>query len=109
MINTSHIGLTNSELEIISSALNKFDLIDSAILFGSRAKGNFQSGADVDLAIKGNELTDEIRLQLSGFLNEETPLPLFFDVVIFHHIKNKALIKHIERVGIEIYQKVSKI
>lgn len=77
--------------------------MESAILFGSRAKGTFRSGSDVDLAVRGCSETDVI--QLSAALNEETVLPYFFDVVAYETIQNDDLVEHIDRVGITIYEK----
>jgi predicted nucleotidyltransferase len=67
--------------------------VDKLIVFGSRAKGNYKKGSDVDLAIIGNEK------KLSYYLNEETNLPYFFDVINLQKITNKNLIEHIKRVG----------
>jgi predicted nucleotidyltransferase len=85
-------GLEKTELNIIKQTL-KLDFVDKLIVFGSRAKGNYKKGSDVDLAIIGNEK------KLSYYLNEETNLPYFFDVINLQKITNKNLIEHIKRVG----------
>ena len=81
-------------------AVAEFPEIEQAVLFGSRAKGTHSLGSDVDIAIKGKKVTYAITVQLSGQLNEELPLPYFFDVVNYHTIAEKKLIEHIDRVGI---------
>ena len=40
--------------------------------------------------------------KISFILNQETNMPYQFEVVNFHAIKNEYLIKHIERVGINL-------
>ena len=72
-------------------------------MFGSRAKGNYKIGSDVDLAIKGGRLTYEITARLADCLNEDKPLPYFFDVVHYDAIAEPKLKEHIDRVGIDIY------
>ena len=73
----------------------------SLILFGSRAKRNYREGSDIDVAIKGANITPKDRdhwLLKYEILN----LPWKLDLVIYHHIKEPALIEHINRVGIRI-------
>lgn len=95
-------GLKNSDLKIIYKALNSCPNVKEAILFGSRAKGTENPGSDVDIALKGNDLR-EVTFKLSGYLNEESPLPYYFDIIDYHSIQNKDLIEHIDRVGKSIY------
>jgi uncharacterized protein len=96
-------GLSQAELEIIRNAVGKQSAIRAAELFGSRAKGTFSKGSDVDLAVKGCSEDDAMRL--SAVLNEETTLPYFFDVVIYETIQSSDLTEHIDRVGETIYEK----
>ena len=63
-------GLNERELEEIKEVANRLD-IKKILLFGSRAKGNYKKGSDIDLAIVGNER------KFSYYLNEETNLPYF--------------------------------
>ena len=85
-------GLKEKELKELKQILSDKH-IRKAILFGSRAKGNYSVGSDVDLAVIGNEK------ELSDALNEESHLVYYFDIVNLEKIHNKKLIKHIERVG----------
>ena len=75
-----------------------------AILYGSRAKGDFQPGSDIDLTLKGEVLTlkdiAEIKTTLDDLL-----LPYLFDISIFEHIDNPDLLEHIQRAGISIYKR----
>jgi predicted nucleotidyltransferase len=98
-------GLTKNDLEIIVSIFEKENSIDEAVLFGSRAKGNFQLASDVDIALKGTLLNFRIISHISYLLNEETNLPYKFDILNYESI-NKDLIDHIDRVGIVIYKKI---
>jgi len=88
-------GLKESELKEIKKILKR-ENVKTAIIFGSRAKGNFKKGSDIDLAIIGDER------KISYILNEETFLPYFFDVINLDKISNKNLLSHIKRVGKKI-------
>lgn len=99
-------GLLKRDLDEIDTALRSFPEIEEAILFGSRAKGSYKPGSDVDIAIKGTTIEQGCVSGLSYMLNEESSLPYFFDIIHFEQISEKALIEHIERVGFRIYKKV---
>lgn len=96
-------GLSEQDLSIIRSILSRNPRIHCALLFGSRAKGTFRRGSDVDLALIGDDLSREDVLDTSLALNEETPLPYRFDVVDRARIENRELVEHIDRVGQELY------
>ena len=72
-------------------------------MYGSRAKGNYKPGSDIDLTLKGKELNlkllNKISLELDDLL-----LPYTFDLSIYHHIKQPDLIDHIVRVGKVFYK-----
>ena len=79
-------GLRDSDIVHITDAISQFDEISEVLLFGSRAKGNYKIESDVDLAIKGDQVTPTTVLELSDCLNEEKPLPYFFDVIQYETI-----------------------
>ena len=70
-------------------------------MFGSRAKGNYSRGSDIDIAVKGAISKDVLSALLGAF--DETVLPYFVDIVVYGHIKNLALKEHIDRIGTCIY------
>ena len=71
-------------------------------MYGSRAKGNYRPGSDIDLTLKGRGINLE---QLNAISNDldDLLLPYTFDLSIFHHITNRELLGHIERVGKVFY------
>ncbi len=92
-------GLSCEDIENIVKIIKHCSKVSEIILFGSRAKGNFTNGSDIDIALKGNNILLDDVLDISIEL-EELNLPYRFDLVIFNRIKEKALIEHISRVGI---------
>lgn len=92
-------GLKDSTTNIIINEILRFKEIKEAIIFGSRAKGNFKRGSDIDLALKGPEINQDIVTKLSRRLNQEAPIPHFIDVVHYEQISSEELLAHIDRVG----------
>ncbi|UTF50827.1 nucleotidyltransferase domain-containing protein [Desulfomicrobium sp. ZS1] len=101
----SGIGLLESDLILIARAATQLPEIHQVILFGSRAKGTHKPGSDVDLAIKGKNLAYESAIRLASLLNEESPMPYFFDVVNYDAITEPQLLEHIDRVGVVIFER----
>ncbi|GAE29520.1 nucleotidyltransferase family protein [Alkalihalobacillus hemicellulosilyticus] len=97
-------GLIESDLDYINRAISEFSEIEYAVIFGSRAMGNYKKGSDIDLAIKGKEITSETLYKLSDLLNEEYPLPYFFDVLHYEAITNENIKAHIDKEGKVIYE-----
>ena len=96
-------GLLEKDMDYILKALKQFDEIDRAILYGSRAMGNYKKGSDVDIAIQGEKVTEKTIFELDDLLNEVYPLPYFFDIVHFEKLTNQNLIDHIEKNGKVLY------
>lgn len=96
-------GLSDSDYALIAEAAKQQSEIESLVLFGSRAKGNFRKGSDVDIAVKGLSVTYDSVIRLSDQLNEVLPLPYFFDVLNYNTLSDPELKAHIDRVGLEIY------
>jgi predicted nucleotidyltransferase len=99
---TIDVGLSNSDLKDIIAIFKKKQEIIDLILFGSRAKGTFETGSDIDLAIKGENLKQNDFLDLLIDL-DNLNLPYRFDLVIYERINSKPLLEHINRVGISLY------
>jgi predicted nucleotidyltransferase len=102
MINNS-FGLLASDLTKIIEVVSQYKEVKRAIIFGSRAKGNFRQGSDIDLAILCED--KNIANAISFKLNEDTLLPYKFDVLDYRTIDNKELISHIDRVGKVVFER----
>jgi predicted nucleotidyltransferase len=97
-------GLKKEVINQINAVFFKYPQIEKAVIYGSRAKGNFKNGSDIDLTLEGVELNlsviNAILIELDDLL-----LPYTFDVSIFNQISNSDLVEHIERVGKVFYMK----
>ncbi len=97
-------GLKENSMEQINSVFREFSEIEETIIFGSRAKGNFRKGSDIDLTFKGKNLTSNL-LNLINLKLDDLYLPYILDLSIYNKISSKELIDHIDRAGIRIYKK----
>ena len=95
-------GLTDSTIQKITNVLSGFEEVQEAIIYGSRVKGNFRPGSDIDLAFKGDQLNSTIVGKIDEQL-DDLLLPYIFDLSIYHHISNTALLEHIDRIGQKLY------
>lgn len=95
-------GLSDETVQSIRAVFSRYKQIGEVWLFGSRAKGNYHSGSDIDLAIKSEHFTASELLKLQIDL-EELELLYKIDVLLYSAIKEPALRKHIDRVGILFY------
>lgn len=97
-------GIPDPDLDALIAELQRNTKIKEIILFGSRAKGTFNNGSDIDLALKGNSLNLQDILD-ANIETEKLLLPYKLDLVIFDRINEPALIEHINRVGILLFKR----
>jgi predicted nucleotidyltransferase len=90
-------GLTADVIRQIQDVFGKYGKIDKVILYGSRAKGNFKIGSDIDLTIVGNLTLSEL-LKIENDL-DDLLLPYKMDVSLLHQIQDDSLLDHISRLG----------
>ncbi|WP_243371731.1 nucleotidyltransferase domain-containing protein [Geotalea sp. SG265] len=100
---SERFGLKESTINRINSVFVKYSGIDRVLLYGSRAKGNYYHGSDIDLTIEGTLSRPEI-LKLENEL-DDLLLPYTIDLSLFHQISNPDLVEHIKRVGKVFYEK----
>ena len=99
-----NFGLTDNDVQTINNIFRKFDTIDKVVIYGSRAKGNFKPGSDIDLIMEGNNLNLTLLNKVSSMLYD-LPIPYIVDLSIKNTIEKKELLEHIDRVGKVFYQK----
>jgi predicted nucleotidyltransferase len=96
--------LSKQVIQKIQSVFAQFPQVERVVVYGSRAKGNYRQGSDIDLTLYGESLhqmiVSNVAIQLDDLM-----LPYTFDLSIFQQIENVDLVEHIQRVGIEFYEK----
>jgi predicted nucleotidyltransferase len=97
-------GLKESSIEQIKQIFLRYPTIDKAILYGSRAKGNYKQGSDIDLTLIGENINHDQLWQIAIEI-DDLLLPYLVDLSIFDDIDNSHLIDHINRIGVTFYER----
>lgn len=101
-------GLKKEIQEKIKEIFARYEQVEEVVIYGSRVKGNYKPGSDIDLTLKGQRLDLKILNRISLDI-DDLLLPYTFDLSIFSHISNPDFLDHIKRVGLVFYKKISKI
>ena len=100
----NQFGLKPEVITQINHIFAEYPEISKAILYGSRAKGNYKNGSDIDLTLISDRLSHRQLLQIQNQI-DDLLLPYSVDLSIFSSIDNLHLIEHINRVGITFYER----
>ena len=96
-------GLSDRTIGTLNAIFRKYPGIKQAVLYGSRAKGNYRTGSDIDLALKtGDDFTFTDLLHIAGDF-DDSDMPYFVDVSVYDRLSNPELKAHIDRVGEVLY------
>ena len=94
-------GLTKEASDWIVQLLKCYPEVKRVIIFGSRAKGNFREGSDIDLALIGPTITPQLRQEIL-IAYDNLDLPWKLDLVLYDLLQEPALKEHIDRWGVEL-------
>ena len=95
-------GLTAEDMRKLELVFDAVSEVTDVILYGSRAKETHRPGSDIDLTLKGYEISTSWLMALTGEI-DDLLLPYKVDLSILEHIDNQDLIDHINRVGRVIF------
>lgn len=105
MMNDLPCGLPSAAVEKICAVFASHPEVQKVVLYGSRAKGNYKTGSDIDLTMYGDSINHTLLLKILTEL-DDLLLPWMIDLSIFRQIDNVSLLEHIERVGVVFYQRL---
>ena len=96
-------GLSDTVIKELQDVFRRHANIKKVLIFGSRSKGNYRAGSDIDLAVIGNDIDYN---QLLSILCEIDDLELFYSVDLLDYQKKKgtSIGDHIDRVGQVFYE-----
>ena len=97
-------GLNDIELQALCSVLASMPEVEEAIIYGSRARGTNHIASDIDITLKGNELT-YLQLALLDANIDDLYLPYFVDLSLFSMLKNPDLLESINREGKVLFKR----
>ena len=98
-------GLSEKSLQKIYDVFDRYQVVEEVILYGSRARGDYQNGSDIDLTLcGGNELTHRVLSKIATDLDDQL-LPYTIDLSIYHNLRNQDIINEIEGAGVTFYKR----
>ena len=90
-------GLSKEIYKKIKSIIEKYDY--NFILFGSRARGDYKTYSDIDIAIENAKEEDMYKIQNEFDLLDT---PYTFDLVFIKESTKKELLISIEKEGVKL-------
>lgn len=99
-------GLSDETVARIRGVLVRYPDIGRAILYGSRAKGNYKPGSDIDLTLCGAALGPDTRASVASAL-DDLLLPCTVDLSVCVELRAPDLREHIARVGQVFYARAN--
>ncbi len=96
-------GIGDWTMNDLRSVFRRHPKVRKVILFGSRAKGNFRTGSDIDLALVGEDIDHE---ELLRIYNDIDDLGLLYKVDLLHYEEKQGtpIGEPIDRAGKVFYQ-----
>lgn len=99
-------GIYSHGLEEIIKIIDSCQSIEKVVIYGSRAKGNYKEGSDIDLTLKGIIAIEDFNKLINDL--DDSYLPYKFDISIYNDLKSESLKEHIDRVGKVFYDRKIK-
>jgi predicted nucleotidyltransferase len=97
-------GLSARDRQTISDILVKYPDVIEVNIFGSRSKGNYKQGSDIDMAVMNEGVSDKTILRMKADF-EDSSLPYKVDVINYPALHASDLKDHIRRVGVSFYSR----
>jgi len=97
-------GLEKEDLERIIAVFRSFPEVEKAILYGSRVKGNYREGSDIDICLVGRQLNLSVMNAIAQGIYTLN-LPYLFDMSIYHQVSNPDFKEHINRLGETLFDR----
>lgn len=94
-------GLSQRTIDEICNYFSSKPEIEKVLIFGSRAKGTFRNGSDIDFAI----CADNMPVSHIVWDLNELDTPYKFDVIDYKTLTHKGMKSSIDKDGILFYKK----
>ena len=99
----NNFGLPERTINELLEYFKSVGTLDKVVIYGSRAKGTYRNGSDIDFAIWSDDINcaSQIRWGL-----EELPTPYMFDVTDYNTLTHNGMKNSIDTDGKLFYQKL---
>jgi predicted nucleotidyltransferase len=96
-------GLSDTVIQELQDVFRRYANIEKVLIFGSRSKGNYRAGSDIDLAVIGKDIDYSLLLDLQCDI-EDLELLYSIDLLDYQKKKGTPIGDHIDRVGQVFYE-----
>ena len=96
-------SLPKATLERLQEVFGAYPDLAAVVLYGSYATGKATPRSDIDLATRG--ITNRYQLGRLSLDLEDLPIPQKCDVQAYESIDYEPLRRHIDEMGVTIYEK----
>lgn len=97
-------GLPERTIQKLCEVFSHYPEVEKVVLYGSRARGTYKNGSDIDLTLWGAELSHSVLSRIDTEL-DDLLLPYMIDLSSFSQIENPAMIQQVQRDGVNLYEK----
>ena len=96
-------GLSDSVIQELHDVFRRYANIEKVLIFGSRSKGDYRAGSDIDLAVIGKDIDYSVLLDIQCDI-EDLELLYSIDLLDYQKKKGTPIGDHIDRVGQVFYE-----
>lgn len=99
-------GLSQQNIDALCSILSHVPSVHEAIIYGSRARGDYRPQSDIDLALLGESISSR-DLTKMFFMIDDLLLPYTVDLCVLSEVRNEKLVHNIQNEGKVLYKSSS--
>lgn len=96
-------GLSDTVIQELHDVFRRYANIEKVLIFGSRSKGDYRAGSDIDLAVIGKDIDYSVLLDIQCDI-EDLELLYSIDLLDYQKKKGTPIGDHIDRVGQVFYE-----
>ena len=96
-------GLSDTVIKELQDIFRRHTNIEKVLIFGSRSKGNYRAGSDIDLAVIGKDIDYRQLLDISTEI-DDLELLYSIDLLDYRSKIGTPIGNHIDRVGQVFYE-----
>ena len=98
-------GLRGNLIDEIINRISSNSKVQKIIIFGSRARGDYQKSSDIDISIVANPLLSSEEFNILKAQLDELDTIYKIDLVDTKRIDKEALLRSIEKDGVLLYNR----
>ncbi len=101
----NNFGLPQRTIDELLQYFSSKQDVEKVVIYGSRTKGTFHRGSDIDFAVWTDNHEEFFRI--AGEL-DELPTPYKYDVLDYKTLTHEGMKNSVDKDGIVFYEKISE-